>query len=160
MFSYLYCIRYNTISMFCTARWLLSNVKIPCYQIYYLKCYVTIKIKIIMQMHYILSHSPEIRTQFLKRGRGFNSHFMCFLLFHFVSLRSGILESAPSVRPSVRPSVSLCVRESVRPGSDLRNCSMDFLDTWHDERPICPIDARYFKILKNLKMANLCQFLC
>ena len=50
-------------------------------------------------------------------------------LLHFVSLRSGILESALCVRPSVLP---VCA------GSDLRNCSMDFLDTWHDDRPIGP----------------------
>ena len=37
---------------------------------------------------------------------------------------------------------------------------MDFLDTWHDEGPICPIDARHFRILKKFKMADLCPFLC
>ena len=30
----------------------------------------------------------------------------------------------------------------VHPGSDLRKCWMNFLDNWHDDRPICPIDAR------------------
>ena len=38
----------------------------------------------------------------------------------------------------------LVVLVSVCPGSGLRNCSMDFLDTWPDERHIGPIDASHF----------------
>ena len=57
-------------------------------------------------------------------------------------------------------SVRACVRACVRLQSDLRNHWMDFLHTWRDERPIPPIDARHFRILKKFKMADLCSFLC
>ena len=44
--------------------------------------------------------------------------------------------------------------------SDLRPYWMDVLETWHDERPISPIDARHLRILKKFKMADLCPLLC
>ena len=52
----------------------------------------------------------------------------------------------------------LRVAPSVRLGSDPLNYWMDFLDTWLDDRPICPIDSRLFRIL--MQMANYCMFLC
>ena len=51
----------------------------------------------------------------------------------------------------MRPSVRACIF----PGSDLKNCSMYFPVTLHDDRPIGHIDV----VLKKIKMADLCWIL-
>ena len=45
-------------------------------------------------------------------------------------------------------------------GSDLRNCWMYFLDTWHDEKPIRPIDVRHLKKLTKVKRLRTYSDFC
>ena len=62
------------------------------------------------------------------------------------------------MRAGVRAGVRAAVHPSIRSTLDLRNCEIDFHDTWRDDRPMCPIDARHFGIKKNSRWLTYAVF--